>query len=593
MWLLLLAACCDCPPEGAAAAADVSACTGTLLAGLVALDAEQRVHDALVCVEGEAVAWVEARGERAVPVEAVYLPGRFLVPGLVDSHAHLAHSGATVAVGDTLDFNLRASLYYGVTTVVDVGGPVSLYDLRDRLAGPSPRVVASGPFLTVAGSHPCESLPNPDLCLLVDDGSEAGALAEAGADVLKVALADAAFTPWGATPRLGLDQLDVIVAQGLPVVAHVDTDQDALDALAHGAAVLGHPPFAAPVGDEALAAAAGARAVHTTVSAFAGVVGVVDGTTDIDAVELPPEVAENWRYVRAHPEVLLEGWAAESEGWAAHARSNLAAMYAAGATVVPGSDAGYYFVPHGAGLHAELAEMAALGWTPEGVLRAATLDARRALSLPGGRVAAGEPADLLVLGSDPALSVEAWLDIESVWVRGAAWAREDLLPDVATEDILSPGDDGACLSHGDCAPGACDGLSHACAPACDAPYDVVNDCGPGAWCMAADAASDPRGVCREEATCDLYAQDCAPGVYGMACLPFDEDTNACWHGGPGQPGDRCDGSAAATACAPGGYCSPVDGRCYALCNPELPACEAGSCHSVERGDGSAWFGLCY
>ncbi len=427
---------------------------------------------------------------------------------------------------------------------------------------------------------------------------EAQALVDRGADLLKVALADAAFTPWGATPRLGLDELDAIVATGSPVVAHVDTDQDVVDALSHGVVILGHPPFAAPAGDEAIAAATGARAVDTTVSAFAGVVGIVDGTTDIGAVELPPAVAENWRYVQAHPEVLLDGWAAESATWAQDARANLAAVFDAGATVVPGSDAGYYFVPHGAGLHAELAEMVAMGLSPDAVLRAATLDAREALVLDGGRVAAGEPGDLLVLGSDPSLSVDAWLDIQRVAVRGGSWARDDLLPGVASEVILSPGDSGACLTHDDCGASACedcacDGLAHACAAACDAPYEVVNDCGDTAWCLSADAASDPQGVCRQETPCDLYAQDCAPAEYGMACLPFDEDTNACWHGGPGEAGDRCDGSAAATACAPGLYCSPVDARCYALCDPVLPACEAGSCHVVSRSDGSAWFGVCY
>ncbi len=562
------------------------ACEGTLYAGAMVVDAAPRHELAQVCVEGEAIAWVEA--SEAVPEGAVDLSGRFLVPGLVESHAHLAHSGATVLVDDTLEFNLRAQLYFGVTTVVDVGGPVALFDLRDRLTGPSPRVVASGPFLTAVGSHPCESMPNPDLCVFTEAGAEAETLVAAGADVLKVAVADAAFSPWGATPRLDLGALETIAAQGLPVLAHVDTDQDAIDALAHGAGVLAHPPFAAAIGEEALAAAGTARAVHSTVSAFAGVAEL--GSVDVEAMVLPEAVRQNWAYVQAHPEVLVDGWAEASAGWADNARSNLAAMTEAGVTVVPGSDAGYYFVPHGQGLHQELAEMEALGWNGAEILASATLHAREALDLRGGRIEAGEPADLLVLGADPRDGAAAWGEIEVVIVRGVAYARGDLHPETATASILSPADEGACLSHDDCDSGACEGLSHACVQSCPEPWSVVNDCGPEAWCMPADGASDPQGACHAEDSCDLYAQDCAPAYYGLACIPYDEDTNACWYGGPRLAGETCDTSAAETSCAPGLYCSPVNARCYALCDGD---CEVGSCHPVERSDGSRWFGLCY
>ena len=562
------------------------ACEGTLYAGATVVDAVSRQGQAQVCVEGEAIAWVEA-GE-AVPEGAVDLTGGYLVPGLVESHAHLAHSGATVLVDDTLEFNLRAQLYFGVTTVVDAGGPVALFDLRDRLTGPSPRVVAAGPFLTAVGSHPCESMPSPDLCVFTETGEAAAALVEAGADVLKVAVADAAFSPWGATPRLDLGALDTIAAQGLPVLAHVDTDQDALDALAHGATVLAHPPFAADIGAEALEATLDARAVHSTVSAFAGVAEL--DSMDLDALILPEAVRENWAYVQVHPEVLVDGWAEASAGWADNARSNLAAMTEAGVTVVPGSDAGYYFVPHGQGLHEELAELEALGWSGAETLASATLHARQALDLPGGRIEAGEPADLLVLGSDPRDGAAAWAGIETVIVRGEAFARAELHPEVAAGTILSSGGEGACLSHDDCDSGACEGLSHACAESCPVPWSTVSECGAEAWCMSADGASDPQGACREEDSCDLYAQDCAPTYYEMACLPFDEDTNACWYGGPRRAGETCDTSAAETSCAPGLYCSPVDAHCYALCDG---SCEVGSCHPVERSDGSRWFGLCY
>lgn len=570
--------------------------------GVTVVDGFGRSGPVDLCLaEGVVAAIVEVGTE--VPDGVEDRRGGFVVPGLVDSHVHLAHAGTTELVGDMMDYNLRATLAAGVTFVVDVGGPTSIFALRDRLAAdpgvPSPRIFATGPFLTAAGSHPCESLPDPDLCVFVDAES-AAALAEdlraRGADGLKVAVADAAFTPWGATPRLDLAALDAIAAVGLPVFAHVDTDEDVLDALAHGADILAHPPFAGPIGAEALAAAAGADAVHTTVSAFAMVGDLIDGSFAVDDPDLliAEAVAANWSSVRDDPGQLLDGWVEESAGWAAGARENLSALLAAGAVVVPGSDAGYWFVPHGWALHRELRELEALGVPTIEILRMATWDARQALGQRGGRVAVGEPADLLLLSSDPEANLAALESPEQIWLAGVPWHRSELLTvDRLPDGIAAEG--APCLAPADCASGACDALSHACAAACAPPGVDVNDCGPDAWCRSASAtSSDETGVCRDEPPCDLYAQDCTPGVYGMACLPYDADNNGCWFGGPRTVGERCSPASAATSCVPGLHCSPIDARCYRLCDPDGDkVCEGFTrCEVVETSEGTSWFGLC-
>ena len=73
-----------------------------------------------------------------------------------------------------------------------------------------------------------------------------------------------------------------------------------------------------------------------------------------------------------NPELFDATWLAESQVWTEDARANLAALAAAGAPLVPASDGGYAWVPPGWGLHRELAELEALGWSRQDVLTAAT-----------------------------------------------------------------------------------------------------------------------------------------------------------------------------------------------------------------------------
>lgn len=562
------------------------------------IDADGTRSNKSVVMRGEEILEVRNPGTLPRYVTVVNARGKYLVPGLVDAHVHLTHTAGTIWTGDPLEQNLRANLYHGVTAVYDVGGGDVVLDLRDRIeAGEllGPRVLATGPFLTAELSHPCETFPNDELCVFVTASDAAAAAADrvaAGADGIKVALADASFTPWP-TPRLDTAALADIVAAGLPVLAHVDEDDDVTDAIAAGVQVLAHPPFGANATSTAVSAAASADAVHTTVSAFAGVVGIVDGTTDLGDPDLVlgPGVLANWTAVRADPSVLEPGWYDGSVDWAAWARANLAAIDAAGGTLLPGSDAGYYFVPHGLGLHAELQELSDLGWTNQEVITAATLTARETLGFPGGRIEASAPADLVLLDSNPLSDLANLGDINRVVVRGAVYTRSALL----TTDLGEASTE-LCLDSGDCAAGeTCDGVDHVCVEACSPAWSLYGDCDSSSWCMPEDGYTSTSGACHEEVTCDLYAQDCEPTAYDVACVPYDHDTNGCWYAGPRAAGEACSWDDPDQACGEGLFCSWIDYTCYELCDPDAttdPCTRPERCFRQYAAAGVPWFGLC-
>lgn len=574
----------------------------TIIDHVTVVDARGVQRDRAVILVGEQILRVEDAGQ-SWPAGSAVIDGRgkYLVPGLVDPHLHLTLSGATIWVGDPLEANMRANLYHGITAVMDVGGPTMLFELREliesgEVVGPTLR--ATGPFLTAVGSHPCETFPF-GICRFIEPSNaekEARLLVDGGADALKVALADAAFTPWP-TPRLELSALAPVTQLGVPVIAHVDSSQDVVDAVAQGVDVLGHPPFDAPISPAALQASLEARAMHTTLGAFSAVVELVDGDLDLEdpLLLVGQGVLDNWRTIRAQPELLLEGYLAQSRGWTEHSRANVKALHRMGAPLVPGSDAGYLFIPHGHGLHRELVRLAELGWDPLELLAAATLDARRQIGLTGGLVEEGAVADLLLVSADPTQDVRALQQIERVILRGRVYQREAL----RTLDLYPGlGADGAvCLEPDDCASGlTCDGLEHRCRSRCDAPYSAVDSCGPGAWCMPEDGFFfTARGVCHQEPSCALYGDDCGLGFYSMTCTPQDENTNACRQAASQPAGGYCSYTDLGSTCGVGLYCSPLDEKCYALCDPAGgESCTTPStCMAQAASDhGADWFGLC-
>ena len=71
--------------------------TATLLDGIGLLATQDpslgEMHDAAVVVEGDAIAWVGAASSAPAADRRVSLDGRAMIPGFVDSHAHLVFAG--------------------------------------------------------------------------------------------------------------------------------------------------------------------------------------------------------------------------------------------------------------------------------------------------------------------------------------------------------------------------------------------------------------------------------------------------------------------------------------------------------------------
>src|SRR2546422_7220757 len=125
-----------------------------------------------VIIAGSRIESIGPAGSTRGPAGATRIDGhgKWVVPGLIDSHVHFFQSGNLYTRPDVADFNawmpyarevernkarlpatFKIWLASGVTSVVDIGGPFWNFEMRDAaLKSPAaPRVAVAGPLLSM------------------------------------------------------------------------------------------------------------------------------------------------------------------------------------------------------------------------------------------------------------------------------------------------------------------------------------------------------------------------------------------------------------------------------------------------------------
>ena len=325
------------------------------VAGVAVLDG-----DGGPAVPGQTVVAAGGRIERVGPAATIVPPagavvvdgsGATLLPGFVDAHVHLGfYPPAEVLAG-------------GVTTVRDLGWPPDrLAALAEGAAAPgsaSPRLLAAGQIVTVAGGYPTRAPWAPTgTARPVDGPAEAvravAELATAGAAVIKVALDDRVGPTLPAAVLAAM--VTAAAERGLGVTAHVGTAAEAAKALAAGVGELAHWPFdPRPLPDPLVDALA-------------------ESVVAVPTLHIDPSPAR---------------------------RAGVRRFVARGGRVVYGTDLGNQGPPPGVDI-VELALLVEAGLAPGRALAAATSVAAAHRGLAGtGRIVPGARAELLLVEGDP------------------------------------------------------------------------------------------------------------------------------------------------------------------------------------------------
>jgi len=331
--------------------------------------------------------------------DAVDGDGLNLFPGLIDVHVHLClspdHHPEDQLPGLSEDElyaqaadNARVTLAHGVTTVRDLGSRGdSVRRLKRGSPGDAwPRVICSGPALTIPGGH-CHYVGD-EIAVTTQVPAMVTRHAEAGDEWIKLMVTGGALTRGSSPDKLGFDRATISLAveqahsHGLLVAAHVLSAEGAglavacgVDTVEHGIGLAAADLGAMRTADQALVAI-----LSPSARVLAGATGSAD---EQHRAKLGPLVARLREMVRTAIET--------------------------GVDVLAGTDAGTPNMPHGLVID-ELRRLEAVGMSREAVLLAATATAARHLRRPDlGTVRVGAAADLLLLEGDPLDSLD-WLE---------------------------------------------------------------------------------------------------------------------------------------------------------------------------------------
>ena len=385
--------------------------------------------------------------------------GKWIVPGLIDAHAHFFESGRIYTKPGTIDLThlvpypeevawmrarvpttLRSYLCAGVTGTLSAGGPRFEFDVRSqaRSMPDAPSVfVAHGVVTQIPSDHMFPRFDGDTPLRTIHDPTSARAAIDQGADWQ----ADLIKTGY-IGGNLAAVEKDLIAlhgpiveaarGHGLPVTTHV-TELEAARALVEsGVDSLQHVPMDTPIDDAfiALLKSRGVIVVPTLAVFPRTFVELYTKSIQLEEIETrcgDPQVIRTWTEIDDLPTVPSDTLEQFKAGVVLATR-NTRRLYDAGVPLAAGSDAGNPGLVHGASLHYELKLLASMGMSPLDVIQAATLHSAMVTgqSAQYGTVEVGKKADFLVLNSNPLTDIRNLADIHNIIRHGIQFSQDEL-----------------------------------------------------------------------------------------------------------------------------------------------------------------------
>jgi Tol biopolymer transport system component/imidazolonepropionase-like amidohydrolase len=374
--------------------------------------------DSDIVVENGIIRSVEPHRDDLHAGALVDASDQFVLPGLVDMHAHLDQ-----AYGGNFG---RIWLAYGITTVrIPAVNPYAGIEQRESFdAGrrPGPRVFLAGdPFDGVRSYYPGGAAIASDAQLEL----ELDRASTLGVDFFKtyVRLPD----------RFQKRVVEYAHARNKPVTSHelYPAVSFGIDGIEHltGTSRRGYSPkqssTARAYRDVIDLIAASGVTLTPTIGLAGGYRARIAGDKTLlydRRLGLFPltVVAGLTELANLRPDQALDAAVKPFE-------ANLKAIVAAGGTIIAGTDSP--IVPYGLGLHLELEAYVHAGLTPFQALQTATVNAAQALGLADelGTVEIGKVADLTFVGGDPLVDIRNARDVKRVMKGGRVYTVEDLL----------------------------------------------------------------------------------------------------------------------------------------------------------------------
>jgi imidazolonepropionase-like amidohydrolase len=393
-------------------------------------------NNVVLVIEGERITHVGGT-DLIVPsgAKVIDLSQAYVFPGLIDCHTHIgARADRYDEIWNFKDtpfnaafaatVNARKTLDAGFTTIRDVGSlPFLAVDLRNSINEgliPGPRIVASGPGISITGGHGDLNNYSPQTSVTMFPGERDFAIADGpdqvqhviraqvkyGVDVIKI-LASGGVLSKGdqpGAPQFTFEELkmaaDTAHATGRKIAAHAHGAASIKMAIRAGIDSIEH---ASLVDDEGIALAK----QH-------GTYFVMDIYND------------DYILGKAKDFNIPEEFVTKERGVGRTQRENFRKAFQAGVKMAFGTDAGVY--PHGDNAK-QFHYMVMFGMTPAQAIQAATANAADLIgrSADVGELSPGHYADIIAVTSDPLTRVEGLEHVAFV-IKGGAVFKDEIHP---------------------------------------------------------------------------------------------------------------------------------------------------------------------
>ena len=457
----------------AAACLSLSAAAQTITithANLIDVSKNTTLPDQTIIVENDRITTIGPAAKVKVPAGAQVIDatGKYVMPGMTDAHIHFFQTGGLYTRPDAVNLKnvypyekdqayakahlsdlMARYLACGITTVIDVGGPFSNYDIRnwaekDALAA---NTWVTGPLISTYVPPNLDEKDPP--IIKVNTAEEARELVRKQVpykpDFIKIWYIAGKGLKADSTYPLIKAAIDESHAHGLKVCVHATEYATAKLAVTAGADILVHSVDDEVLDKDMLQLLKDKHIIYIpTLTVMQGYYRTFSqnfafsnydlaygdpfmlGTlTDLQHIQAPfsYKAMREKRHIPSKTDTTM--------------LNNLLLAEKAGITVAAGTDAGNIGTLHASSFLKELFTMQEAGLTNREVLRAATLNA--ALGFGKGKdygsIEKGKIADLLVLDQDPVQNLHALESIQTVIHKGKVFHPAQLLP-VTPESLV-------------------------------------------------------------------------------------------------------------------------------------------------------------